>query len=764
MPVKYIDLHARGEPPFPSWDDPRHDEPAHGYLVRLVGLNDQLSASAVASSFGLNGRDFQPTECLDFAMSFPIENKERLLSATPTVNKASVTMFGETFRRRDWSIEKRYFCPGCLAEDAYHRSFWDLVAFRHCPFHNQPLCCVDRSGHAVPWWSPSFEHSPFGHPIAEYRKRASSVRPSIESYTLGRLGVIEKVSIPLLDGLAALGGVFAAVEFAGKLVIGGRREKRPSLTALGKDTVFNAGFDILQQGNEAIDSALKDVAANACGGASRKHRSLQFIFGWAYRSAKASREFGAMFTDRMIELAATQTGLARRVSNLNDVKGRLRLTDPAGLSRELGVSEAQIRKIATTLGLRGACSRKSIYYFAFSDEETRLLRRTIAELVDRDEAAKLLDVPRRFFDSLVDLGLVRRLIRLAGNGAHNDRFRPEDIESFGTSLFEKAEKRDALPATGRLLKHVKRTSRTNPARLVHQLISGELPLLGRQGDTFGSIIIPARRIRAPQATTLRTTTRSRVRNDTDGIGMLDAAAVLGVDDPTVVALKKLGFLKSSKHLPKLLDRREFEIFCKKYCASRYYASILGCHPQRSGRRLEDLGVKVIRLELTQGVIRLVNRVSARRALDLKSDPDRFMAGSPQAFIAGLADQIREETTFRLVSQNGCLVFRTGKGTLSLYVTINWKRRVLEVGLRYNLLRTPATVADLRLRKSVIKAAFNGEWSWMETDKSLRIYRSMDKLPFGSPSQWPGIYVQIVESFCNFKKHFEPPQRRWKTRT
>jgi TniQ len=258
--VKYIDLHARGEPPFPSWEDPRQDEPAHGYFIRLTGLNGQLSASAVARSFGLSGNVFRPSEYLDFVLSFPIKNKERLLSATPIVNKTSVAIFGEIFRRRDWSTVKRHFCPGCLAEDAYHRSFWDLVAFRHCPFHDQPLCCIDRTGNAVPWWSPSFKHSPSGGSIAEYRKRASLVPPSIESYILGRLGLIEKLPIPLLDDFKTLASAFAAIEFAGTLKLGGLCEKRPSLDVLGNDRVFRAGFDILREGKEGINSTLKCLA------------------------------------------------------------------------------------------------------------------------------------------------------------------------------------------------------------------------------------------------------------------------------------------------------------------------------------------------------------------------------------------------------------------------------------------------------------------------------------------------------------------------
>jgi hypothetical protein len=102
--------------------------------------------------------------------------------------------------------------------------------------------------------------------------------------------------------------------------------------------------------------------------------------------------------------------------------------------------------------------------------------------------------------------------------------------------------------------------------------------------------------------------------------------------------------------------------------------------------LEDLGVKVIRLEL-KGIVRLVNRSSARHVLGIKSDPDKFGAGSQQAFVAGLSDHIAEATPFRLVSEARCLVFRTRKGTLSLYATVDWKRRRLEVGPRYSLSRS-----------------------------------------------------------------------------
>ena len=750
---KYVDLHGRGEPPLPEWDEPRHDEPAHGYFVRLAGLNNQLSASVVASSFGLNGRDLQPSECLDFAMSFPIENKERLLSATPTVNNATVKMFGETFRRRDWSIDRRYFCPGCLAEDAYHRSYWDIVVFRHCPFHDQPLRCVDTSGHTVPWWSPSFESSPFCKSIAESYKRVSSIGPSIEAYTLGRLGLIEMLPVPILDNLATFVSVFSAIEFAGKLALGGRRETRPSLTALGKGAVFGAGFEMLRGGTDAINRTLEGLAADEKGRANSNKRGLSFLFGWAYPAAKDLADFSTIFTDRMIDVAATRDGLTRSVRMLNEAKQRIQLTDATDLAGELSLPEERIRKIAAALGIRGSATRSSIHCVAFSEEEARLLRRTVAELVDRDEAAKLLDISRPFFDNLVHFGLLRVFIRMKGK----DRFRLQDICSFGASLIERAERLDGHRLTGQMLSEAGRTARTKRARLVHKLINGEMPILGRLGETFGSIIIPAQNLIVPAQNPRKT--RKRVLDDSKGVGVPDAAAVLGFDPSAVVELRRLKFLKRSKYSPKLLDRHGFEVFCKTYCASYHYARIFQCRPRSAARRLDDLGIKVLRLKLNRGVARLVDRADARRVLGLRSDPDEVLSDSPQAFIAGLAEHIRKTTNFRLARQVDGLVFRTGKGTFQLSMTIDWEGGSLRIGPKYNSRRTPRAVSDLLQRKSQIEAALDGELTWVKDRDWLLVYMSIQKLPFYASARWAGICHQVVEAFGKFKMHFEPRQRR-----
>jgi hypothetical protein len=749
MSAKYTDLHGRGEPPLPNWDKPRLDEPAHGYFVRLVGLNQQPSASVVASSFGLNGRDLQPSECLDFAMSFPIENKERLLSATPTVTTETVTMFGETFRRRDWSIARRYFCPSCLAEDAYHRAYWDLVMFRHCPFHNEPLRCIDLSGHQVPWWWPSFEYSPFGKSIIEHRNRVDLLRPAAEAYVLGRLGLSESLAVPLLDELPTLAGALSAIEFAGKLVLGGLRETRPSAASLGRDSVTRAGFDLLQKGSDAIVQTLETLAADTSARGTHGRRGLEFLFGWVYQAARESSAHGTIFTDRMVEVAALREGHTRSVRKLNDVKQRIKLTDATDLSQEFGVTEERIRRVAGLLGIGNR--------LAFSVDKVRLIRRTLLDFIDRDGAAKLLDIPRPFFDGIVHLGLLRVFIRLRmnGTGAGLDRFRTEDIQSFANTLIVKANKLDTVPSTARLLNQIRRTSQTSPADLVQRIIEGKTPILGRCGETFGSIVVPAQVVSAQ----VRRRAIHRYRpNETSGIGTLDAATALGVEQLVVVKLRKLGYLKCDELLPKLLDRHAFQVFCGRFCASHFYARILQCRPAHAPRRLADLGVDMIRLDYKRYSSYLVDRASARRALGLQSEPDELRSDSPEAFVAGLIEHLRKSTSFRLASQRDGITFRTS--TLQLYVTINWEHGSLDIGPRYNSRRTPGAALELSKRRTQIDAAFGGELKWITNDNWLRIYKPMDKLPLSTSARWSDIYLRVVESFMKFKTHFEPPRRRY----
>ena len=152
----FTDLHGRFEPPLPDWGPPHPGEPAHGYVVRLGAMSGIGSVAVLLNSHGLNGRDIQPAECLEFALSFPISGKEQLIHATPVVSPTSVAIMGQEIRRRHWQVGRRRFCPACLAESPHHRVWWDMPAFARCPHHDLDVVDRDASGHPVPWWSASF--------------------------------------------------------------------------------------------------------------------------------------------------------------------------------------------------------------------------------------------------------------------------------------------------------------------------------------------------------------------------------------------------------------------------------------------------------------------------------------------------------------------------------------------------------------------------------------------------------------------------------
>jgi hypothetical protein len=288
--------------------------------------------------------------------------------------------------------------------------------------------------------------------------------------------------------------------------------------------------------------------------------------------------------------------------------------------------------------------------------------------------------------------------------------------------------------------------------LVQDLVTGGVPILGRLGDKFGTIIVPLQ--------TRRVGSRVRTIRDTKSIGTLDAGAKLAVRHAVVLELRKLGYLKSCSQSPQMLDLDAFNKFCRKYISPRYYASILSCHPSYAGRRLAERGVKTIEIDVRNGCSHLVERASARRVLGLSSDPDSVADGSVDAFVEGLVKELSLHTTFKLSSLRDGPPFRTGKGTLHLKLAIDWSAGQLSIGPKYSKRRTGKLVADLLKRRQHIDAAFKDELSWIDSEKSLSIIKSMKRVPYGSTSSWPAIYAEIVEKFQQFKTHFEPPQRRY----
>lgn len=72
--------------------------------------------------------------------------------------------------KRDLSFSRRRWCAACLAEKAYHRSWWDIVAVRRCPYHDLELADRDVDNRPVGWWWPRFDVTKSGNELASERR------------------------------------------------------------------------------------------------------------------------------------------------------------------------------------------------------------------------------------------------------------------------------------------------------------------------------------------------------------------------------------------------------------------------------------------------------------------------------------------------------------------------------------------------------------------------------------------------------------------
>lgn len=128
-----------------------------------------------------------------------------------------VALRGEMLGRRQWSVSRhRRVCPACVAEDlrlgfghlqpVWARTWWDVSAVSLCPTHRIALERACQCGEHGDYVSGRFGFCT----CHMARNRPSQSSPSIpcdpdqirgDLYILGRLGVCERRSSPILDGL-----------------------------------------------------------------------------------------------------------------------------------------------------------------------------------------------------------------------------------------------------------------------------------------------------------------------------------------------------------------------------------------------------------------------------------------------------------------------------------------------------------------------------------------------------------------------------------
>ena len=430
------------KPPLPAWPPEVFDhEPAHGFFQRLARVNGHFSTRALATSMGLNGRNINHAELLEFCLRFPVLGHEKLVSATPVIAGQLVTISGETFSTSfDWFISKPRVCPGCIGESPYYRNWFDLTVIGRCPLHDLPLE-PGVNGDALRWWHPEVGMTPNGFKLAQFNARRVQPLPeSWERYVLGRLGVVEPLDLPMLDRTRMNDVITVAKSMGRTLPFGWRPIGATSngrSRAARRDEIIR-GYELLRGGPDAIASALQNyLHSRAAPFGSLGNRNGAPSWGWLekHKAMLPQCELSDMLHEQMrrAELsygqfkAYAEPARGRERVEQNELGAKARSAMALyRCAREMNMSADKLRSILIGVGMiKYSNNRKKRHSLSLG--EVRRVVEEAAELLTVTQATEFLGTSHRNFMKFVKSGNLVPFVKVGvGQVAHN-RYRRADL-------------------------------------------------------------------------------------------------------------------------------------------------------------------------------------------------------------------------------------------------------------------------------------------------------------------------------------------------
>ncbi|WP_313008610.1 TniQ family protein [Brevundimonas vesicularis] len=385
--------------PLPAW--PREAfpfEPAHGYFRRLAVANAQVSVRTLGSYVGVNGRNFDREELLEFCSRFPSVGIENLKRFTPKIEGPLVIMNGELIsRKKDYNPYHPRACPSCLRETYYYRNWFDLSAAGFCPIHGEPLCDFN-AGERMAWWQASL-----GQPVT---LRCSTGAPDggprsldWERYVLGRMGVVEPHPNAILDAFT-LADVIAGCVLLGtdRIACAASSAER---RAVRRHDAAAAGFACLREGVDGVRTFLVAKAEQAARTDGWRGTTVDGSFGWVASAIKRNLSSGiGDLCVSGLNAAIDQLSLYSRSSRLDPetkAASNLTLTD---LADRPGPPRRKVRLIAHKMGLVPTARTGSQTYW-FAPAHVEAFEKLLADLVCRKHAAAALGLSGTAFGALL---------------------------------------------------------------------------------------------------------------------------------------------------------------------------------------------------------------------------------------------------------------------------------------------------------------------------------------------------------------------------
>jgi len=696
MPSPLIDFSL------PAW--PREAfpfEPAHGFFRRLAAANAQISVRTLGAYVGVNGRNFDREELLEFCSRFPSINIENLRRFTPRAEGPLVAMNGEFIsHNKDYTPYHPRVCPSCLNEAYYYRNWFDLPAVGFCPIHGEALCDLN-AGERMAWWQASL-----GQPLTLRCSTFSSAEGQRsldwERYALGRMGVVERHLNPVLDAFS-LADVIAGCVLLGAGQIANTASSAER-RAVPRHDVAAAGFKILRRGKEGVRDFFVAKAEHASESGGWRGATIDGSFGWV--AAAVKRNLPSAIGDLCrsgLDAAVDQLSLYSRNSRLDPTAQpacHLTLTD---LALKTGLSRRNVRLIAYKMGLvHPARTGSQTYWFAPAQIEA--FETLIEDLIGRNEAAEHLGLPRKAFDALLVRVDLQPYVRMGGSDPAADRFLGSEISNFLCLI-----KRQAVlvDQPGLSFDEFCRLSKCSPSDIAWAVVQGRQNITRVGEGGFAGMELPLADVKTKSANGPRPRQSSRY----PGISFADAASRLGVAPAAIPGLVEAGHLEVQNEAVGRFCRitpTSLADFDAQYAPLGAYARAFNLSPQRVSADFRAAGVRILDREGRQKVA-WADRTSVISALgerwDLKKPLDAFSSAVWDAFRRQLSAIGSPNRLVDAVSTSARL--RSGSGFVLLQISIQPAEKSLAVTARADRKSSPAWFGLLNAHKTTIHETWPG---------------------------------------------------------
>ncbi|KKB08797.1 TniQ family protein [Devosia chinhatensis] len=247
--------------PFPLQVAHQADEPAHALLLRTVAHNGSSSFRRVLRNCGVPSNHSVAKADLMLVAHLCGADEEMLRHATAQRLDEGVELLGQWLRSEYFSEMWRRWCPACLAEEPYHRVWWDVTTVTACPFHGVEL--VNRCGCDKPLrhGEHAMTHCRLTHDLREVEAcSVSAVDAEVDSYVVHRLLGTGQHPHPLLDS-TSLGKALHVMERLGRSLLAETMTVDQARRAFGIGQLLRAGYRALAEFPVNLDQLLDELVS-----------------------------------------------------------------------------------------------------------------------------------------------------------------------------------------------------------------------------------------------------------------------------------------------------------------------------------------------------------------------------------------------------------------------------------------------------------------------------------------------------------------------